>query len=201
MAVTGSSSSATSATTATAAAATEEAIKKVHFMFEFVPKGYAKGALPGRTGDCNQLEIQTIQDLIAQVIDDDTGFSPQDHKHHGQFLHGHYNGGKHPGFDMTYECPDTCEDFKTNWCSIVCTEELTHLGQHVSLDKVAIDLKDRMHHHTKGSHDGLIAALDDVQCLGDLNQVDLHLVVATSPFVNKKGFFDRRKNKSRRSEL
>ena len=111
------------------------------------------------------------------------------------FLDAYFNEGRHPGFDVTYECPVTCRGFPTDWCRMLCDEgedaAKAALGGNERLEKVAQDLKDRIHHIR---HDTLM----DVDCLGDLRQVDLHLAVGTSPYKPIKPF---RTEKTDHSEL
>jgi hypothetical protein len=171
--------------------AAEDVTKKVHFMIEFVP------TFPQNVPyqECESDEVLIIQDFVANVIHKDTGLS---HKPHNEkFLDGYYNGGRHPGFDVTYECPDTCEGFpkaSMDWCLMLCEDGHHHDLGHEALDRVAMDLKSRLHETSKG-HDALFS----VNCLGDLSKVDLHLDVATSPYQQKIAYdmeMSRRASKS-----
>jgi hypothetical protein len=146
--------------------------KKAHFTVEFIPAWARKGA--GKR--CDNIEVFVLQSVLADLIQKDTGFGDPASQ---QYLPVTFNKGKHPGFDFTYECPATCDDFTNSkeWCDVLCQGEHYETGND-RLEKLGLNLKDQMHEYSKG-----IRGPFRVKCLGIGEKLDLHLRVAVSPFI------------------
>ena len=143
-----------------------------HFTIEFVPFFPAGTPQPR----CEPAEVDIINLHVTEIIKKDTGFKNPTKQ---QYLPELYNKGLHPSFDYTYECPEKCEE-DDDWCGMICKGAHHHnfKAGHDFIDGLGIDLKETVHHSSKGL-DGPYS----VKCLGVGAKLDVHLRVSTSPYM------------------
>lgn len=165
---------------------TMKEVKKIHFTVEFVPSvSVVKEGLAWRPYQtCSEEEVTTILQVIKDVVERDTGFDMLTDE---SYLPHTYGNGLHPGFDITYDCPTQCDNNndaadaaadEKGWCDHLCMNHHTYL-HHDLTTNLAQDLRVQVHSASTVS----LMTKHNVHCLGDIDQVEVHLLVGTSPYI------------------
>lgn len=153
--------------------------KKIHFTIEFVPSAPSSSSYWRPYQTCTESEAETILDVFKSIVERDTKFWNLSDEAYLPYM---YENGLHPSFDITYDCPTVCDDDdddgKDSWCDHLCMNHHTYL-HHDLTTTLADDLRIQIHSASVVS----LLTKHHVYCLGDIAQVEMHLLVSTSPYI------------------